>query len=225
MRIAEAGEGHHTKLRARCGAARSSTCPSGPGSWDARSLISPGLIRWASTSSTALVTSAASSWSLYSPRSRTRARNPSYFVADFLLPCSPLVMGIARGAAVGPTGSVRRRVAAVRKALGPRLPHGLTQGTSEAPGAERVGCLLISSSRRCPAVADVRLAVPRCRPSSASTGCCPLRCPAVTAGSYSRRRAARSAILRTSLTVRPAEFAPAYASNKVSETSRKNHQR
>lgn len=43
-------------------------------------------------------------------------------------------MGVARCAA-GPAGFVRRRVAVVRNALGPGLPHGLTQGTAEASGA------------------------------------------------------------------------------------------
>ncbi|MFJ4513746.1 hypothetical protein [Streptomyces sp. NPDC088816] len=53
-------------------------------------------------------------------------------------------------------------------------------------------------------------------------GLVPGRAPA---RSCCRRRAVRSAIFRTSLTVGPAEFSPAYATNNVSKTSRKNHQR
>ncbi|AOR30553.1 hypothetical protein BFF78_05345 [Streptomyces fodineus] len=148
-----------------------------------------------------------------------------FLIADFLLPRSPLVMRVAR-CAVGPAGSARRRVAAVRKGLGPRL----TQGTAEAPGApgtaahrlfesvaarragflERVGYLfdfvveaLFGHGGRTTCRAR-GAGHPRRVQGAARSGA-----RAVTAGSYSRRRAVRSALFRTSLTVGQAEFAPA----------------
>lgn len=60
-------------------------------------------------------------------------------------------MGVA-GCAVGPAGSVRRRVAAVRKALGPRHTQGGFLG--------RVDHLLGLVVEACSAMADVPLAVP-----------------------------------------------------------------